>query len=219
MKAVEETGRSVEEALEQALTKLGVGVDDVEVEVLEEGSRGFMGILGGRPARVRVVKKENTLDRAQAFLNDVVAVMGIDVQIEGKKTTDGVEIDIEGQNVGGLIGRRGQALDAWQYLTNLVANKGVKEPCRVMLDVAGYRARRRVALENLAKRTAQRVKERRRSITLDPMPAAERRIIHLTLQDDPEVETVSEGREPFRRVTVINTKRDSASQPRPRFRQ
>ncbi|NLG86688.1 MAG: protein jag [Firmicutes bacterium] len=219
MKAVEETGRSVEDALEQALAKLGVGVDDVEVEVLEEGSRGFMGILGGRPARVRVVKKENTLDRAQAFLNDVVAVMGIDVKIEGTRTADGVEIDIEGQNVGGLIGRRGQALDAWQYLTNLVANKGVKEPCRVMLDVAGYRARRRVALENLAKRTAQRVKERRRSITLDPMPAAERRIIHLTLQDDPEVETVSEGREPFRRVTVINTKRDSASQPRPRFRQ
>ena len=214
MKAVEETGRSVEEAVEQALLKLGVSADDVEVEVLEEGSRGFMGLLGGRPAKVRVVIKENTLDRAQAFLTDVVGIIGVDVEIDGKRTAEGIQIDIEGQNVGTLIGRRGQALDAWQYLTNLVANKGVKEPGRVMLDVAGYRARRTVALENLAQRTAERVKERRRSIALEPMTAAERRIIHVTLQEDPDVETVSEGREPFRRV-IISSKRDFGSSPRP----
>lgn len=203
----------MEEAVEQALLKLGVSADDVEVEVLEEPSRGFMGFLGGRPAKVRVVIKENTLDRAQAFLTEAVGIIGIDVKIMGAKAAEGIQIDIEGQNVGALIGRRGQALDAWQYLTNLVANKGVREPERVMLDVAGYRARRTVALQNLALRTADRVKERRRSIALEPMPAAERRIIHLTLQEDPDVETASEGREPYRRV-IISGKRD-----RGRFRQ
>ncbi|MGI6129198.1 MAG: RNA-binding cell elongation regulator Jag/EloR [bacterium] len=208
MKAVEETARSVEEAVQQALQKLGVSADDVEVEVLEEPSRGFMGFLGGRPARVKVAIKENTLDRAQSFLTQVVSILNVDVNIKGTTTTEGIQIDIEGKNVGTLIGRRGQALDAWQYLTNLVANKGVKESQRVMLDIAGYRARRTQTLTNLAKRTAERVKDRRRQIALEPMSAAERRIIHLTLQDDPEIETASEGREPFRRV-VISAKRRS----------
>ena len=206
MKAVEETGRSVEEALQVALEKLEVGRDDVEVHVLEEPSRGFMGFLGGRPARIKVVVKKTALDRAQEFLTEVTNALDIDVQIQSAEDEGNIQIDIEGTNVGVLIGRRGQALDAWQYLTNLAANKGADQMQRVLVDVAGYRNRRTQTLTNLAKRTAERVKSRRRQIALEPMSAAERRIIHLTLQDDSEVETISEGREPFRRV-IIDTKK------------
>ncbi|HHT70351.1 MAG TPA: protein jag [Firmicutes bacterium] len=210
MRDIEETGRTVEEAVEAALARLNLTAEEVEVEVIEEGSRGFMGILGGRPARVRVIEKKNLLNRAQAFIEEVVDTLAIEAEVTGTTDDEGVKIQVEGQNVGMLIGRRGQALDAWQYLTNLVANKGVRERERVMLDVAGYRARRTATLENLAERTAERVLERRRPIRLEPMSAADRRIIHLTLQDKEEVETVSEGREPYRRVVVNPTKAKSS---------
>lgn len=206
MRAVEESAKTVEEAVEIALAKLDLTAEDVDVEVIEEGSRGFMGIIGGRPAKVRVVVKENTLDRALAFMEQVVATLEIDAEVTGTKVEDGVQIEIEGQNVGVLIGRRGRALDAWQYLTNLAANRGVKDSQRVMLDVAGYRARRVATLERLAKRTAERAMERRRPIRLEPMSAADRRIIHVTLQGHPDVETNSEGREPYRLVIVSPTK-------------
>ncbi len=210
MRAVEESAKTVEEAVEIALAKLDLTAEDVDVEVIEEGSRGFMGIIGGRPAKVRVVVKENTLDRALAFMEQVVATLEIDAEVTGTKVEDGVQIEIEGQNVGVLIGRRGRALDAWQYLTNLAANRGVKDSQRVMLDVAGYRARRVATLERLAKRTAERAMERRRPIRLEPMSAADRRIIHVTLQGHPDVETNSEGREPYRRVIVSPTKEKKA---------
>lgn len=210
MKSIEETGRTVEEAVAQALKKLGLAREQVEVTVLEEGSRGLLGLLGGRPARVRVSARETAAERARKFLESVIAVLGVEAQVSAAAGTDGLKVEVEGEDVGALIGRRGHSLDAWQYLTSLVANKGEEEPVRVVLDVAGYRKRRAAALENLARRTAERVKARRKSIALEAMPAAERRIIHLALQDDPEVETVSEGREPYRRVVISLRGREKA---------
>lgn len=202
MKSVEETGRTVDEAVGQALKKLGLTREEVEVEVLEEGSRGLLGLLGARPARVRVSAKEMVAERARRFLEDVIEVLGINAQVSAVRREEAVEVEVEGEDVGVLIGRRGSSLDAWQYLTGLVANKGAEKPVRVLLDVAGYRKRRVAALENLARKTAEKVKAKRRSIALEAMPAAERRIIHLALQNDPEVVTISEGREPHRRVVV-----------------
>lgn len=202
MKSIEETGRTVDEAVAQALKKLGLTREEVEVEVLEEGSRGLLGLLGARPARVRVSAKEVAAERARRFLESVIEALGIRAQVSAVRTEEGLEVKVEGDDVGVLIGRRGSGLNAWQYLTGLVANKGAEEPVRVILDVAGYRKRRIAALENLARKTAEKVKAKKRSIALEPMPPAERRIIHLALQNDPEVVTASEGREPYRRVVV-----------------
>ncbi|HHY92620.1 MAG TPA: protein jag, partial [Firmicutes bacterium] len=200
MKSIEESGRSVEEALAQALSKLGLTRDQVEVEVLEEGSRGLLGLLGGRPARVRVKARPRAAERAEEFLGQVIRVLGIEATVSAREEPEALQVEVEGEEVGALIGRRGHSLDAWQYLVGLVANKDNPHPVRVVLDVAGYRKRRTQALENLARRTAERVKLRKRSVALEAMPPAERRIIHLALQDDPDVVTLSEGREPYRRV-------------------
>ncbi|MDK2856114.1 MAG: spoIIIJ-associated protein [Bacillota bacterium] len=202
MKSIEESGRTVDEAVAQALKKLGLTREEVEVEVLEEGSRGLLGFLGGRPARVRVSAKEMVAERARRFLENVIQALGISAQVSAVRREEAVEVEVEGEDVGVLIGRRGSSLDAWQFLTGLVANKGADKPVRVVLDVAGYRKRRVAALENLARKTAEKVKAKKRSIALEAMPAAERRIIHLALQNDPDVVTLSEGREPHRRVVI-----------------
>ncbi|MDK2927949.1 MAG: spoIIIJ-associated protein [Bacillota bacterium] len=202
MKSVEETGRTVDEAVAQALRKLELPRDRVEVEVLEEGSRGLLGILGSRPARVRVSVRPQAVEQAREFMENVVRVLGIAAKVSAVQGAEALEVEVEGEDVGALIGRRGHSLDAWQYLVSLAANKGVERPVRVLLDVAGYRRRRKAALENLARRTAERVKTRKRSVALEAMPPAERRIIHLALQDDPDVITLSEGRDPYRRVVI-----------------
>ncbi|HHV56719.1 MAG TPA: protein jag [Firmicutes bacterium] len=202
MKSVEETGRTVDEAVAQALRKLELPRDRVEVEVLEEGSRGLLGILGSRPARVRVSVRPQAAEQAREFMENVVRVLGIAAKVSAVQGAEALEVEVEGEDVGALIGRRGHSLDAWQYLVSLAANKGVERPVRVLLDVAGYRRRRKAALENLARRTAERVKTRKRSVALEAMPPAERRIIHLALQDDPDVITLSEGRDPYRRVVI-----------------
>ncbi|NMA54713.1 MAG: protein jag [Firmicutes bacterium] len=202
MRDIEETGRTVEEALEVALERLNVTAEEVEVEVITEGNRGFMGIFGGAPAKIRVMIKENPMDKALAFLEKVIDSLAIEAEVVAAKDDRGIKIEIEGQNVGMLIGRRGQALDAWRYLTNIIANKGVRERERIRLDIAGYRARRVAMLEDLAKRTAKRVRERRRPVRLEQMSPADRRIIHITLQNEADLETVSEGREPYRQVVV-----------------
>jgi spoIIIJ-associated protein len=202
VKSVEETGRTVDEAVAQALRKLELPRDRVEVEVLEEGSRGLLGILGSRPARVRVSVRPQAVEQAREFMENVVRVLGIAAKVSAVQGAEALEVEVEGEDVGALIGRRGHSLDAWQYLVSLAANKGVERPVRVLLDVAGYRRRRKAALENLARRTAERVKTRKRSVALEAMPPAERRIIHLALQDDPDVITLSEGRDPYRRVVI-----------------
>ncbi|MDI3523032.1 MAG: spoIIIJ-associated protein, partial [Bacillota bacterium] len=141
-------------------------------------------------------------EQAREFMENVVRVLGIAAKVSAVQGAEALEVEVEGEDVGALIGRRGHSLDAWQYLVNLAANKGVERPVRVLLDVAGYRRRRKAALENLARRTAERVKTRKRSVALEAMPPAERRIIHLALQDDPDVITLSEGRDPYRRVVI-----------------
>jgi spoIIIJ-associated protein len=202
MKDIEETGRTVDEAVAAALARLKVSADEVDIEVLEEANRGFMGLFGGSPARVRVIVKGNPFEKAKTFIQQVVDCLEIEAEVIAVKDDDGIELQVEGQNVGMLIGRRGQALNAWQYLTNLVANQGLRDRERIRLDIAGYRARRVAMLENLALRTGDRVRERGRPIRLESMTAADRRIIHITLQNDDDLETSSEGREPYRKVVV-----------------
>jgi spoIIIJ-associated protein len=206
VKVVEGSGRSVEEAVEEVLRVLGVSRDRVEIEVLEEPSRGLFGILGGRPARVRVAVKETAADRARDFLERIVRAMGVEAQIAIKENEHDLNIGLEGQNLGILIGRRGETLNALQYLVNVAVNKNQKERKRIFLDVEGYRKKREDTLVSLANKLAEKAKRRGRSVVLEPMNPQERRIIHTTLRGRDDIYTFSEGEDPFRKIIIAPRK-------------
>lgn len=205
MRAVEKTGRTVDEAVAAAVQDLGVPSDRVTVEVLEEGKGGFLGI-GARPFLVRVTRRESRAERLERFLDEVCAAIDLDVRVSVKEGGEYLQADISGREAGILIGHHGQTLDALQYLSNLVAGKAGDDGPRVVLDVEDYRKRREETLIRLATRLADRVRRSGEPMALEPMSAHERRVIHLALQDSPSVATSSEGEEPFRRV-VIQPKR------------
>jgi len=206
MRVSEKTGRTVEEAVSVALAELGVRREDVEVEVLDEGSKGLLGLFGGRPARVRVTVREGVADRAVRLLGEIMRCMGLDPQFAVGERDNEVFIDIKGKSLGVVIGRRGETLDALQYLVNLCANKNQGQRKKIWLDVEGYRRRREESLERLAMRLADRARQKGRNIVLEPMSSHERRIIHLALQSRDDVCTFSEGEEPFRKIVIAPKK-------------
>ncbi len=206
MKSLEKRGRSVEEAVSAALLDLGVRAEQVQVEVLEEPTKGLFGLIGSRDALVRVAVKETKEDVARRLLQDVSRTIGLDVEIATRRDEDYIFFDVKGDELGILIGRRGQTLDALQYLTNLAASRASSEKQRIVVDVEGYRRRREETLQRLAERLADKVRRSGQSMALEPMSAHERRVIHLALQNSPYVTTYSEGEEPFRKV-VIDAKR------------
>lgn len=206
MEYIEVSAKTVSEAITEACQKLSVTSDRLDYQVIEEGSSGFLGI-GSKPAVIKAavkIEKLSVPDVAKKFLHDVFNSMDMDVIVdvdydEDKRTMD---IEISGNDMGVLIGKRGQTLDSLQYLVSLVVNKEVEEYIRVKLDTENYRERRKETLENLAKNIAYKVKRTKRSVSLEPMNPYERRIIHSALQNDKYVTTYSEGEEPFRRVVV-----------------
>lgn len=195
--------KTVDEAITNASMELGVASTELEYEVVDKGSSGFLG-LGAKPAVIRAKKKETFLDDIYEYLNNLFHAMDIDaeVKIDYDQENATMDIDVSGPDMGILIGKRGQTLDALQYLISLFVNKKSESYIRVKLDTENYRARRRDTLENLAKNIAFKVKRTRRSFTLEPMNPYERRIIHSTLQNDKYVSTRSEGEEPYRKVVV-----------------
>ncbi|NLJ41921.1 MAG: protein jag [Clostridiales bacterium] len=202
MIVIEKCGKTEHEAIESALKELGATRDEVEIEILEESSRGLFGIIGGKQARVKVTKKYNYGEEAKSFISKIFDKMNVQVEIEVEEDSDKIRIDLKGDNMGLLIGHRGETLDSLQYLTSLVINKGKENYKRVLLDTENYRQKRERALEKLAKRLAQKVKRTGRRVVLEPMNPYERRILHFTLQDDPHVITYSEGEEPYRKVVI-----------------
>lgn len=195
--------KSVEEAITNASMELGVASTDLDVEVIEKGSSGFLG-LGSKPAIIKVKKKESFLDDIQGYLDNLFKAMDIEAQvkIDFDQENSVMDIDVSGPDMGILIGKRGQTLDALQYLISLFVNKKSDSYIRVKLDTENYRSRRKDTLENLAKNIAFKVKRTRRSFALEPMNPYERRIIHSALQNDKYVATRSEGEEPYRKVVV-----------------
>jgi len=207
MKIIKMTGKTVEDALKAALSELQVTEDRVEVEVLDEGSKGLFKLIGAKPARIKVkVKKDYTYD-AKTFLRDVLNAMGVKAEIKIREEDNVLKINLVGPDMGIIIGYRGETLDSLQYLVSLVVNKEQDaEYKRVLLDTENYRAKREETLRRLANKTAYKVRKSGRSFRLEPMNPYERRIIHSALQNDQYVETFSEGDEPYRRV-VINLKK------------
>ena len=197
------TGKTVEDAVMEAAIKLETTSDRMEYEVLEKGSNGFLGI-GSKPARIRARKVMETAERAEKFLMDVLEAMDLKatVSMEENKEERTLDIDLAGDDMGVLIGKRGQTLDSLQYLVSLVVNKEEDDYIRVKVDTENYRQRRKDTLENLAKNIASKVRRTGKPVTLEPMNPYERRVIHSALQNDRYVETHSEGEEPFRKVVV-----------------
>ena len=215
MDMIEVSAKTVSDAITEACQKLGVTSDKLDYQVVEEGSSGFLGI-GAKPAVIKAaVKKSSVEEVARVFLNDVFQAMNMEVAIDIKYNEEEKNMDIElsGNEMGVLIGKRGQTLDSLQYLVSLVVNKESDGYLRVKLDTENYRSRRKETLETLARNIAYKVKRTRRSVSLEPMNPYERRIIHAALQNDKYVVTRSEGEEPFRHV-VISLKKDYSKKER-----
>ena len=263
MEYIEVTGKSVEEAITNACTKLGIPSDKLDYEIIEKGNSGFLGIFNSKPAKIKAREKQeepevNSVETPkkseapvhaekkfekkaddfknaevkeapkveaqpqpkeepftaeqkevikkdiQTFLNNMFGAMSMEVKadITFDDEENSVNVDLSGDNMGVLIGKRGQTLDSIQYLTSLVINKNSEKYVRVKLDTENYRKRRKETLESLAKNIAYKVKRSRRPVSLEPMNPYERRIIHSALQADKFVSTRSEGEEPFRHVVV-----------------
>ena len=203
MDYVEFSGKSVDEAITEACTTLGIESSKLDYEVIEKGSNGFLGI-GSKPAIIKARKKEVVKDAVEEFLSKMFNAMdlSVDIQIDYDEQNRTMNIELKGNEMGILIGKRGQTLDSVQYLASLVANRESDEYVRVKVDTENYRKRRKETLENLAKNIAFKVKKTRKPVYLEPMNPYERRVIHSVLQNDRYVETHSEGEEPYRKVVV-----------------
>lgn len=240
MRSIEKVGRTVDDAITEALIELGASTDEVEIEVISKGSKGLLG-FGAKEAKVRVTLKEveveeikeviseeisieesneqvvdsedrvvaskeeieDIINNAKEFLNKLLKQMDIECEIHSEVINNNrVSINLEGKNMGIIIGKRGETLDAIQYLVNIVANKQRKEYIKIMLDTENYRARREETLKRLAFKLSKKVQKSKKPIILEPMNPYDRRIIHSALQDSKFVKTHSEGKEPFRKVVI-----------------
>lgn len=240
MKAIEKTGKTVDDAIATALNELHLNKEDVMIEILTRGSKGILG-FGVKEAKVRVTynqeeqpkedeKSPTMMPQNQDMIKNIEAVSESqddnaikeveqkaiqflqqflnEMHIEGtikiiKKNTSMLTIGLEGKNMGILIGRKGETLDAIQYLVNIIANKGRQNYIKILIDTENYRAKREAALKNLVFEMSQKVKQSHKPVILEPMNPYDRRIVHSTLQDDPFVKTYSEGKDPFRKVIII----------------
>lgn len=201
MIVLEKTAKTVEDAINLALLELDTTIDQVDYEILESGSKGLLGI-GAKEAKVRVSMAYDVNKCVIDFLKPIFASLNIDPQYEVIEKDEVTWFAFSGRNLGSLIGRRGETLDALQYLVCLAVNRKFAEKKKIVLDVEGYRASREETLANLAQKMAEKVRKSSRDVVLEPMSPHERRIIHMTLQDSKFVTTASEGNEPYRKVII-----------------
>ena len=203
---LEKSAKTVDAAVELALQEIGLTREQVEIEVVDPGSKGVLGLFGGKDAVVRVSYNDQDRGRdAIAFLQPIFTMLKVEEQpsytIEYKEE-DMLWITFSGHGLGSVIGRRGETLDALQYLTNLVVNRQFEEKCRIVLDVEGYRAELEKTLTHLAKKMADKARRTGRDVMLEPMSPHERRVIHIALQNESGIKTVSVGEEPYRKIII-----------------
>jgi len=201
VRQVTASGQTVDEAVQTALEQLNTTRDQVEIEVIDEGNKGIFGLFGSKPAVVNVTVQKNQVEETEKFILEVAKHMNIDVDIHTIVTDNHVTFELSGEKIAILIGRRGQTLNAFQYLIQLVINRSGEDFYRITLDAEGYRKRREDTLIRLAKRMGEKAIKLNRKVTLEPMPPYERKIIHQALQDE-DVKTYSEGAEPNRNIVI-----------------
>lgn len=196
------TGQSVDEAVQSALSELNITLDQAEVTVIDEGKKGILGIFGSRPAIVKVKVKEDPIGDSVKFLKEVTKKMGTNVEIDVSQNGRVIELNLNSDKSGLLIGKRGQTLNALQYLTQLVANHSSDQYITVILDAENYREKRNETLIQLAERLAFKVAQTKKEVSLEPMPSYERKVIHSALSKNPKVRTFSSGTEPNRHIVI-----------------
>lgn len=202
MKKVTVTGKSIEEAVQSGLDQLQATREQVNIVVLEQPSKGLFGLIGSKDAKVEIELLPDPISEAIHFLKEVTATMSLHVEIERQDVDQAVKLNMSGKDLGLIIGRRGQTLDALQYLVNIVANRASDTHVKVVLDAENFRERREQTLIQLANRLANRVSKTGKDVTLEPMSPHERKIIHSELQNNPKVKTYSKGEEPNRRIVI-----------------
>ena len=209
MVEIEMTAKTPEEAIEIALRELGAERGEVEIDVVSRGKSGILGI-GAEPAKVRVTLLEKPTDVVRVttgILESLISKMDVTVVVNLKQANNedvgGPVFDIDGEDAGILIGRRGETMRALQFLVRLIASRQLEDRPRLLVDVAGYQERRDQALRNLALRVGERVSASGRPITLEPMPPNERRVVHMALADNPRLSTMSTGAGDGRQVVVL----------------
>lgn len=216
MNSVETEGKTTDEAVTAALKLLNAERDQVEIEVLSQASKGFLGI-GGKKARIRAtlrsplevvvgepsLSRQETGERARKVLSEVLELMSIEASVALEVSPEEVLLRIDGKEGGILIGRKGQTLDALEYLVNRIVSRSEEGEVHVVLDTENYRERRKKSLEELALRLGERAKRRRKTVTLNPLSPRDRRVVHLALQDDPLVTTKSTGGGYHRKLLII----------------
>jgi spoIIIJ-associated protein len=202
LKAVEKTGKTVDDAVSLALKDLGASREEVEVTVLDEPTKGFFGFFGAKMARVMVSLKNGPSQKATNLLKNIFRAMQMQVGIDANEKDHEIQINLEGSDLGILIGRRGETLDSLQYLVNLSVNKNQEVRKKIIIDIEGYRRRREETLQKLALKLADKAKQRGRNVVLEPMSSQERRIIHTVLQGRDDVYTFSEGEDPCRKIII-----------------
>jgi len=219
VRTIETTAKTTEDAILAAVRQLGVSRDEVTVEELQKPKSGFFGI-GSVEAKVRVTYTLKPAERAVEFLKGTLTRMGVEASIDASTAEDGsIALNISGENMGVVIGRRGDTLDALQYITSIAVNRGEADHIKVTLDTENYRKKREESLENLAHKVAARVLKYRRNVTLEPMSSYERRVIHAALQNVRGITTYSTGSDPNRRVVVALQNGASNRTSAPRGRQ
>lgn len=225
-KVAEGIGKNYEEAVSDALNKVGLSKDQVSIELIEEPKKRFFSILEHKQIKVRVTEVEQVKEEVKSvekthevkevpaeaveeaektvrkFLGEYFEKMGVNLEVATKYENGLLKFDITGEKAGVIIGYRGESLEALRLLASTIANRKKENYVKIVLDVEGYRKKREKTLEELAIKVAHTVVSKRKSITLEPMVPSERRVIHTTLQNNPKVKTASIGQEPYRKVVI-----------------
>ncbi|MBO9131364.1 RNA-binding cell elongation regulator Jag/EloR [Bacillus sp. 165] len=202
MNIITAKGQTVEEAVQSALSQLQKSKAEVEIRVVEEGKKGFLGLIGNRPAIVEVMVRKNPVQEVELYLKSIFKEMQVDIKVETIDKGRDVTYLLSGEKVALLIGKRGGTLNSLQYLAQLVANKYTKHYINVVIDAENYREKRKGTLEILAQKLSRQVSRTKEPISLEPMPSFERKIIHQILSGHPSVTTTSAGAEPHRHVVI-----------------
>ena len=224
MKSVETEGKTVEEAINKACEELKASPEELDIEVLTNSSSGFLGLVGTKRAQIRATRKDTPIlapkdagfvssnaaaETAKKTLQDLLGLLGIEAGVELREEPERILLNIQGDGSGLLIGRKGQTLDALEYLINKIVHKGAEDKKRIVVDTENYRSRREESLARLAHRLADKAKQLGRPVTISPMNAHDRRLIHLALQDDKTLRTRSTGTGLYRKVVISPEKKPS----------
>ncbi|AVR01019.1 RNA-binding cell elongation regulator Jag/EloR [Oceanobacillus sp. M65] len=202
MREITASGQTVEEAVQSALEQLNTTKDQVEIDIIDEGKKGLLGLFGSKRAFVKVTLAKNKVEETQVYLSQVIANMNVEAEIKMDVVGNHVNFELSGDNIAVLIGKRGQTLNAMQYLLHLAINKDGKQFYTVSLDAEGYRQRRKDTLESLAAKMADKAVRLNKKVALEPMPSFERKIIHSALQSNKNINTYSDGVEPHRHIVI-----------------